>query len=223
MDRSNKRSRHASDNGRRTKNVDRRYASDYYYNANQPVWNERDQEWYRHTYGLPASGRMGQRRHDVAEWGNPSFTQNTTNREYRRINDEHSNFEVDREQHSGASREYDYNRFGMGDQRGTWNRRGDESYDWGEHSNQHYNNEMARHRGKGPKGFTRSDERIKDDINCRLTDDAYVDASEIDVAVENSEVILTGTVPDRSSKRRAEDIAELVSGVKNVENRLRVK
>jgi osmotically-inducible protein OsmY len=232
MNRSEERERRA--NGRRTRNVnERRFASDYYYNYNQPAWTERDEEWYRHTYGLPASGRMGQRRHDIAEWGNPSFTQNRTNKQYDRINNQHSDFQNQREDNSAEhfeydrdhDRNYDYNRFGMGSQRGTWNRRGDESYSWGQNSS-HYSTdreELAKHRGKGPKGFTRSDERIKDDISCRLTDDAYVDASEIDVAVDKGEVVLTGTVPDRSSKRRAEDIAELVSGVTNVENRLRVK
>jgi hypothetical protein len=41
--------------------------------------------------------------------------------------------------------------------------------------------------------------------------------------VANTEVTLTGTVNSREDKRRAEDIAESVSGVTNVENRLRVK
>jgi hypothetical protein len=53
--------------------------------------------------------------------------------------------------------------------------------------------------------------------------DGYLDATEIEVAVSNAEVTLTGTVQSRSDKRRAEDIAESVSGVSNVENRLRVK
>jgi len=218
MDRSQKRARYASDNGNRTRNVDRRYASDYYYNYNQPAWTERDEEWYRHTYGLPASGRMGQRRHDIAEWGNPSFTQNRTNREYDRINNQHSDFENRRDEQL-IGHEHDNNYFG--NQNGTWNRHGDESYNWGQNS--HYNSEHAKHRGKGPKGFVRSDERIKDDIHSRLTDDAFVDASDIEVTIEKGEVILSGAVPDRSSKRRAEDITELVSGVTNVENRLRVK
>lgn len=117
--------------------------------------------------------------------------------------------------------EYDYNRFGMGSQRGTWNRRGDESYGWGENSRRF--ERPGPHRGKGPKGFIRSDERIREDINSRLTDDAHVDASNIEVSVENGDVMLTGTVPDRFEKRRAEDISDLVSGVRNVENRLRVK
>ena len=80
----------------------------------------------------------------------------------------------------------------------------------------------GQHRGKGPKGYTRSDDRIKEDINDRLSDDVFVDASSIDVTVEKGEVTLTGTVSTRSEKRRSEDIAEQVSGVKNVENRLRL-
>lgn len=79
------------------------------------------------------------------------------------------------------------------------------------------------HRGKGPKGYTRSDERIKDDVNDRLSDDSFIDASEIDVTCEGCEVVLTGTVDTKEEKRRAEDIAERISGVKNVENRLKVR
>ncbi|MCE3283200.1 MAG: hypothetical protein K0Q66_1937, partial [Chitinophagaceae bacterium] len=72
-------------------------------------------------------------------------------------------------------------------------------------------------------GYQRSDERIKDDLNDRLSDDSFVDASEVDVTVEGCEVVLTGTVDSKEEKRRAEDIAERVSGVKNVENRLKVR
>lgn len=204
---------------RRRRNPDQRYASDYYNNSRQPNW---DQELHRHNYGLPASGITGRRRHDFSEWGNSDFTYTGSPRGYGRVNERRRTFENDHI----PGREYDYNRFGMGDQGGTWNQRGDESYDFGEHNQQytsHYSSDLANHRGKGPKGFTRTDERIKEDINCRLTDDAYVDASNVEVSVENGEVTLTGSVPDRSSKRRAEDVAELVSGVSNVENRLRVK
>jgi hypothetical protein len=35
--------------------------------------------------------------------------------------------------------------------------------------------------------------------------------------------MLTGTVTDRDAKRRAEDIAEWCSGVKDVQNRLRIQ
>ena len=78
------------------------------------------------------------------------------------------------------------------------------------------------HQGRGPKGYQRSDERIREDINERLTDDARIDASEIEVQVQNREVTLTGTVRDRNEKRRAEDLAESVSGVSHVQNNLRI-
>ena len=80
----------------------------------------------------------------------------------------------------------------------------------------------GQHRGKGPKGYRRSDERIMEEVNDRLADDPHVDACEIEVSVQNGDITLTGTIDDRHAKRRAEDIAESVSGVRNVENRLRV-
>jgi osmotically-inducible protein OsmY len=76
-------------------------------------------------------------------------------------------------------------------------------------------------RGRGPKGYQRSDERLLEAICEQLTDDQQVDASEISVAVSNGEVTLTGTVSDRQAKWRAEDIVESCSGVKGVDNRLR--
>jgi len=79
----------------------------------------------------------------------------------------------------------------------------------------------ARHKGRGPKGYTRSDERIKEDVNDRLTDDPHIDASNIEVSVQSCEVVLTGTVDSRFAKRHAEDIADSVTGVNNGENRLR--
>ena len=79
------------------------------------------------------------------------------------------------------------------------------------------------HKGKGPKGYQRSDERIREDICDRLSDDDYIDASDIDIKVEGSEVILTGNVSNRMEKRRAEDLVEAISGVRHVENRIRVK
>lgn len=79
------------------------------------------------------------------------------------------------------------------------------------------------HRGKGPKNYERSQDRIREDVCERLTDDAMIDASHMDVRVENNEVVLSGTVRNREEKRRAEDLAEAVAGVRNVENRLRVE
>lgn len=75
-------------------------------------------------------------------------------------------------------------------------------------------------KGKGPKGYHRSDDRIKEDINDRLMEDGMLDASDIEVEVENNEVILSGTVDSREAKRHAEYLAESIVGVNNVENRL---
>jgi osmotically-inducible protein OsmY len=81
--------------------------------------------------------------------------------------------------------------------------------------------EAAGHRGRGPRGYRRSDARILEDVNERLTDDPRLDASGIEVAVDGGEVTLSGTVDSREAKHRAEDIVESVSGVAGVVNRLR--
>jgi osmotically-inducible protein OsmY len=78
------------------------------------------------------------------------------------------------------------------------------------------------HRGRGPKGYQRSDERINEEVCQCLCDDDDLDASNIEVSVSSGEVTLTGHVPDRQSKRRAEDLTERISGVQNVQNSLRV-
>lgn len=74
----------------------------------------------------------------------------------------------------------------------------------------------------GPKSYSRSKERIIEDINEALTKHPEVDATHIEVSCENGEVTLKGTVNERQEKRRAEEIAEEVSGVKEVRNELRV-
>jgi osmotically-inducible protein OsmY len=77
------------------------------------------------------------------------------------------------------------------------------------------------HRGKGPKNFQRSDERVREIICEALSDDDQIDANEIEVEVKSGEVVLRGTVDDRRTKRLAEDLAERVSGC-DVQNQLRV-
>ena len=77
-------------------------------------------------------------------------------------------------------------------------------------------------KGKGPKDYKRSDERLKEDVCDRLTDDEHLDASDISVAVSSGEVTLEGTVSSREAKRIAEVCAEQCSGVSHVQNNLRV-
>jgi osmotically-inducible protein OsmY len=77
--------------------------------------------------------------------------------------------------------------------------------------------------GRGPKGYQRSDDRLREDVSDMLMADDQLDASEIEVQVKNGEVTLTGTVEDRWAKRRAEDLAEQAMGVRDVMNQIRVQ
>lgn len=77
-------------------------------------------------------------------------------------------------------------------------------------------------RGRGPKGYKRSDERIREDVCECLTEDEHIDASNVEVQVKDCEVTLTGTVNSREGKRRAEDLIEDLPGVREVTNNLRV-
>lgn len=79
------------------------------------------------------------------------------------------------------------------------------------------------HAGRGPKGYRRSDERIREDVNDRLTWNADLDASDIEVRVIEGEVTLTGVVEDRRAKRLAEDLVEDVFGVHDVQNQLKIR
>ncbi|MFL6548637.1 MAG: BON domain-containing protein [Povalibacter sp.] len=78
------------------------------------------------------------------------------------------------------------------------------------------------YRNRGPKGYRRPDDRIREDACELLTDDLFVDATDIDVQVSEAEITLDGTVHSRYEKRRAEDLVERIRGVSDVHNRLRV-
>ncbi|HEU4612072.1 MAG TPA: BON domain-containing protein [Kofleriaceae bacterium] len=78
------------------------------------------------------------------------------------------------------------------------------------------------HRGKGPAGYMRSDERIREMVCEALTEDHNVDATNIEVSVKNGEVTLSGTVEDRMQKRMAEDCVEQLAGVRDVHNQIRI-
>jgi CBS domain-containing protein len=77
-------------------------------------------------------------------------------------------------------------------------------------------------RNRGPKGWQRSDARIHEDVCERLAAEHGIDPSEVEVAVQEGTVTLTGSVPDRGMKYRIEDIVDACSGVRDVDNRLRV-
>jgi osmotically-inducible protein OsmY len=76
--------------------------------------------------------------------------------------------------------------------------------------------------GRGPKGYKRSDERIKEEVSDHLEQNGMIDASEIQVEVQNGVVTLQGSVESRQMKRMAEDLVENCPGVKDVHNHLRM-
>jgi len=101
---------------------------------------------------------------------------------------------------------------------------------WGGNQGQNWNSNQGsfqsgqgEYYGRGPQGYKRSDDRIKEDINDRLTWHGNVDATNIQVTVKSGEVTLDGSVSDRHQKRMAEDVAEQVQGVTDVQNRLRIQ
>lgn len=83
------------------------------------------------------------------------------------------------------------------------------------------NERHRNHSGKGPRGWTFSDERIKEEVSMALFIDHIVDASDIEVDVEDGIVYLRGTVLDRAMKTAAERSVDRLTGVKDVMNELR--
>lgn len=97
-----------------------------------------------------------------------------------------------------------------------------EPYGEGQQYGSRYGLGEGPHRGKGPKGYQRSDERIKEMICERLREDPDIDASDVTVTVQVGKVTLEGTVDHRHTKNAIEDVAEQL-GVGDVQNNLRVQ
>lgn len=108
------------------------------------------------------------------------------------------------------------------DDRGFFERASDEVASWFGDEEAARRREMD-HTGRGPQNYKRSDERVLEDACDRLTADWGVDASNIQVTVQNGELTLDGTVSSRPQKRRAEDCVDDLPGVKHVQNNLRVQ
>ncbi len=78
------------------------------------------------------------------------------------------------------------------------------------------------YQGFGPRGYRRPDESIQDDVNRLLARHGGINARDISVNVKDGEVTLKGTVHSRGEKRMAEDLIDSVSGVRDVQNQLKV-
>ena len=75
--------------------------------------------------------------------------------------------------------------------------------------------------GRGPKGYVRSDERIREEICEMLYLQGYVNTAEVEVGVKNGEVTFTGSVQSRGDKRFIEEMVERVAGVVEIHNQIR--
>ena len=76
------------------------------------------------------------------------------------------------------------------------------------------------HWGKGPKGYKRSDERTREDVCDAIAFQGHIDATEVEVKVENGVVTLRGTVALREHKRALERLVERCRGAREVHNEL---
>jgi hypothetical protein len=74
----------------------------------------------------------------------------------------------------------------------------------------------------GPKGYQRSDERMKEDISERLFTAYHIDSSDVTVDVRGGRVTLEGSVPSRHMKHAIEDMVDRCPGVMEIDNRVRV-
>jgi osmotically-inducible protein OsmY len=107
-----------------------------------------------------------------------------------------------------------YGQQGYGGQQGYYGQQG--------YWQQGYGQEQRRI-GRPPKGFQRSDERVREEISEIVMRTYWIDAGDVTIEVRDGEVTLTGTVDDRQQKRAIEDVAEQVLGVKDVHNQIRVQ
>jgi hyperosmotically inducible protein len=76
--------------------------------------------------------------------------------------------------------------------------------------------------GAAPRLQRRADDKIREEILELLTNNADLDASEIEVHVEGGEVTLTGAVDSRDARWLTEDLVTSVSGVREVFNQLKL-
>jgi osmotically-inducible protein OsmY len=197
--------------GQESQNRGRNWGSDY--DRNQSNWGG---EYNRNQQNF--NDRLGGQRNFGSDYSRGSYGQSYQNRQdYGRGSQGYGQdygFGGEFGYGSGSYDRYDRERNSSQQQgyTGEQNRGRDESL----------TEKVGRFFGMGPKGYKRSDDRIKEDVSERLTDHPFIDASSIEIVVADAEVTLKGAVDDRRSKRLAEDVAEQARGVKDVHNQIRV-
>lgn len=116
---------------------------------------------------------------------------------------------------------------GQGQQRGDHggmqsSQRSGSPWPWNAGGQPGYQGAQSSGQGRAPKGYTRSDDRIKEEICERLMRHPYADASDVNIEVKGGIVTLEGSVKARHIKHEIENVAESCMGVKDIENHIRV-
>jgi osmotically-inducible protein OsmY len=95
---------------------------------------------------------------------------------------------------------------------------------WGEERFRAERNEEQGRRQTAPvkRGHRRPGETLAQEIREILTHDPELNATEIEVEVEDGAVTLTGVVDGSDANLLAEELVETLPGVREVHNRLRV-
>jgi hypothetical protein len=179
---------------------------------------EREENWEKDRFGHSGSGGSPERFENQENWGS-SRGYSSMGPEYGFNRESMGSRESNRGWGGGAGE--DWNRGG----RDSWNRGHEGELQRGSYYGGFGSEGIVRgkHSGRGPKGWKRSNERITEEVNEALARHPELDATDIEVRVENGEVTLTGIVEDRGAKRLAEDIAEDVFGVDDVNNDLKIR
>ena len=218
-----------SQNWRNTGNQSQQWRDDEWNRRNEGYGNQRQEDWRRNmNYGRRNTGtnyNQGLGRNYTSGYGNTgSYDESYGGMGYGEglgMAGGYSN-----RNYGNRNRDWGNNYEDNDRNRGWWDRTRDEVSSWfgdDDAERRRRTDKMSGpHKGKGPKDYRRSEDRIREDVSDRLADDEYVDASDIRIEIHDDEVILSGNVNSREEKRRAEDIVESVSGVRNVENRIRV-
>ncbi|MDX2153936.1 MAG: BON domain-containing protein [Bryobacteraceae bacterium] len=183
------------------------------YESGQPDWRSRDRERSGYS-GQSWGGGMGSYSGQGQEWGSQRSSFGGMGQGYGQTSG-HQSREMEGQRFGDRSGSY----YGQGSGSGF----GGQSSSGGQYSTGTYGSTSSgRFVGRGPKGYQRSDARIMEEVCERLEQHPDVDASEVEVHVNNGEVTLTGSVEDRHQKRLAEDAVEHLSGVREVHNQLKV-
>ncbi len=108
-----------------------------------------------------------------------------------------------------------------------WKRPGLHAFDYGYSQDHNHDrrifSETKNFRGFGPKGYKKNDKKIREEVCEILLWSPDVDATDIEVIVENGIVFLKGFVDSRHAKKTAERILDPVIGIKDIQNQLNLK